>query len=998
MKFFLPLFYGFLALLFFAPLRSTLHAQNNQCGITANPTIVNPVCNGSGGSLMVDVMGGTAPYTYFWFHLDSLPVSSPNGNSLTDLFAGPHQLIVQDANGCIASFDFNVTTDNSFVLEATPINPVCPGDPGSITLTTTGGTPPYTYSYDIPGDPTVDNGVISPVPSGFYFITVTDAIGCTGINSVFVSPAGDQFVFPFTDPATCGYDNGFAGVEVNQDATVLWSNGATDCCLENLAPGTYSVTVTYPGGCPPIVEEVVVETLDSLIVDIIGANTLECITGERQLAAFIFNAPDVGLNYSWSGPNGLISNGSDSTIIADQAGTYIVTVTTLNGQCTATASIVMTNLQNAETNTFVFTDSCGFGPLLVAQLNGNFVDVDWQTPDGPILNSSQITAPSVGWYVWTLQQNCFYTDSVFIADPIGDCGQLFGTVFLDQGDCTLDAGDQNLSQVLVRATSTTGSGTYFDFTDDFGSFEISLEAGTYEVEAVIPGGLYANCIPLPTVTIAPGGGASANLPVVALAECARLEVDLTIPFLRRCFTTGAYLSYVNNGTVTAEDATITLTMDDFVSLASASVPFTTVGDQIVFDLGDVPALESGFINLQFATSCDAVLGQAHCISAAGFPDEPCPVPSSADWMGASVQTAGNCDGDEVSFRISNLGTGAMTVPLAYIVIEDGVMIREVVDSPSLAPSEFVEVTFPANGSTYRLEAMQEPGHPGLMFPAGSVEGCTDQPNGTFSTGFLTQFPSSDDVFWLDEECLQNIGAYDPNDKQASPRGYGDQHYIRPGQPLEFTVRFQNTGTDTAFTVVIRDVIQPEFDLSTLEMTSTSHDYRVDVDSSRMLTITFPQINLVDSFTNVAGSQGAISYRIRPRADLPLGTRMENTAGIYFDFNEPVITNTTFHTVEEEFIPVGLRRLVNDDPARLLVAPNPARAGSTIQLNGLAPTAFDRQVRIYDGIGREVSRSILRGGGVANLLLSANLTGGRYWVAVYDRSGRALGIGSIDVVR
>ncbi len=77
----------------------------------------------------------------------------------------------------------------------------------------------------------------------------------------------------------------------------------------------------------------------------------------------------------------------------------------------------MTNLQNAETNTFVFTDSCGFGPLLSAQLNGNFVDVDWQTPDGPIPNSSQITAPSVGWYVWTLQQNCIYTDSVFIADP-----------------------------------------------------------------------------------------------------------------------------------------------------------------------------------------------------------------------------------------------------------------------------------------------------------------------------------------------------------------------------------------------------------------------------------------------------------------------------------------------------------------------------------------------------------------------------------------------------
>lgn len=140
-------------------------------------------------------------------------------------------------------------------------------------------------------------------------------------------------------------------------------------------------------------------------------------------------------------------------------------------------------------------------------------------------------------------------------------------------------------------------------------------------------------------------------------------------------------------------------------------------------------------------------------------------------------------------------------------------------------------------------------------------------------------------------------SYDPNDKLVTPAGVGPQGFIpKEATEMDYTIRFQNTGNDTAFLVVIRDTLDTALDFSTLELVSYSHACQVNVHESNILSFRFDNILLPDSGTNMAGSQGFVRYRIRQKAGLTQGTEIKNRAGIYFDFNDPVITNTVINTI------------------------------------------------------------------------------------------------------
>lgn len=141
------------------------------------------------------------------------------------------------------------------------------------------------------------------------------------------------------------------------------------------------------------------------------------------------------------------------------------------------------------------------------------------------------------------------------------------------------------------------------------------------------------------------------------------------------------------------------------------------------------------------------------------------------------------------------------------------------------------------------------------------------------------------------------GSYDPNDKLVSPSGI-----LRPAQvastfPLEYTVRFQNTGTDTAFTVIIQDQLSSNLDLSTFEMIGASHPYSVSTDGQGKMEWRFDQILLPDSTTNQLGSRGFVKFRIAPLTTLVVGDSIPNHAAIYFDFNAPIYTNTAITRIE-----------------------------------------------------------------------------------------------------
>ncbi|WP_281612753.1 T9SS type A sorting domain-containing protein [Flammeovirga sp. SubArs3] len=141
----------------------------------------------------------------------------------------------------------------------------------------------------------------------------------------------------------------------------------------------------------------------------------------------------------------------------------------------------------------------------------------------------------------------------------------------------------------------------------------------------------------------------------------------------------------------------------------------------------------------------------------------------------------------------------------------------------------------------------------------------------------------------DKVSFEVTGSFDPNDKQAIDSI--TVSHIEDRTPIEYLVRFQNTGTDTAFDVHILDTISNKLDLETFEVVSASHDYNAVWYADSVVVFAFENILLPDSTNDEPNSHGYIRYQLTPKTTVSEGDSIFNTAQIYFDFNDPVITNT-----------------------------------------------------------------------------------------------------------
>ena len=168
-----------------------------------------------------------------------------------------------------------------------------------------------------------------------------------------------------------------------------------------------------------------------------------------------------------------------------------------------------------------------------------------------------------------------------------------------------------------------------------------------------------------------------------------------------------------------------------------------------------------------------------------------------------------------------------------------------------------------------------------------------------------------------------VGSFDPNDKQVSPIGGLSAEEIVNGDELFYTIRFQNTGTYLAEKVRITDMLDTALNYTTLRFVGASHDpTSFQLRPGGLLEIVFDQINLPDSTSNEVGSHGFVTYAIQRKKAFSDQDRIENTAAIYFDFNEPIFTNTVTFTVREDAV-VGTQEVKRDKSlSKLLVTPNP----------------------------------------------------------------------------
>ncbi len=221
------------------------------------------------------------------------------------------------------------------------------------------------------------------------------------------------------------------------------------------------------------------------------------------------------------------------------------------------------------------------------------------------------------------------------------------------------------------------------------------------------------------------------------------------------------------------------------------------------------------------------------------------------------------------------------------------------------------------------------------------------------------------------------GSFDPNDKLVS------LDKITPGQvaarqPLVYTVRFQNTGTDTAFTVMVRDELSPLLDMGTLEVVSASHAFYAKTATPGILEWHFPNILLPDSNVNERASHGYVQYRIKPMANLTLGQHILTNAAIYFDFNAPVLTNITDTEVASL---LGVKDKVQAKKLALQLWPNPANDQVQLQLETAAKGPVN--VKVMNALGQVIHEESHPNGSsrFRKTLSLAKLPAGMYLVQV-----------------
>ncbi len=203
---------------------------------------------------------------------------------------------------------------------------------------------------------------------------------------------------------------------------------------------------------------------------------------------------------------------------------------------------------------------------------------------------------------------------------------------------------------------------------------------------------------------------------------------------------------------------------------------------------------------------------------------------------------------------------------------------------------------------------------------------------------------------LDSENQNVVCAFDPNDKSVNPEGVFIQHYTLYNDTLDYLIRFQNTGNDTAFKVVLVDTLNTQIlDINTFNIITYSHPMDVELLPNGKLTFTFDNILLPDSNVNEPASHGYVKFSIVPIQGIPLAVMVTNTAYIYFDFNPPVVTNTVYNTLVLQ-IPTGIEEAIVKDEVRVI--PNPVNESALFQL---PKTINGAVLQIYNINGQMIYR-------------------------------------------
>jgi gliding motility-associated-like protein len=397
----------------------TVSSSINACSATATYIITQPTkvtvshtttpvsCfGGNNGTATLTPSGGTRPYTYLWSN-------GGTSSSLSSLIAGTYYATVTDSNGCQAFDTLMVTQPTLLTLAKDSRDITCNGlCNGFINVITSGGTVPYTYSWNS-GQTTED---IASLCVGIYNITVTDFNGCTATISDTISQPDTIAVTRVLTNVTC---NGLTNGSINQTISggtpayrYAWSNGATTEDLSSIGAGTYTVTITDANNCSTTRTYTI--TQPTIITILANPVDVSCSGGNNGSITLTVSGGSPSYTYTWS--NGAVTQ-NISTLVA---GTYTVTVKDVN-LCEATSTITI----SAPSDTFVVTNT--ITNIVCTNPNSGAIDltVSGGTPAYSYVwsngaNTQDISGLPAGTYTVTISDSklCSTIKTYTLSNPI----------------------------------------------------------------------------------------------------------------------------------------------------------------------------------------------------------------------------------------------------------------------------------------------------------------------------------------------------------------------------------------------------------------------------------------------------------------------------------------------------------------------------------------------------------------------------------------------------
>lgn len=511
--------------------------------------------------------------------------------------------------------------------------------------------------------------------------------------------------------------------------------------------------------------------------------------------------------------------------------------------------------------------------------------------------------------------------------------RISGVVYADQNNnCLHEPNEPTLPHVLV----TLNNNEQYTFTDNNGYYQLLTDIGSDTIRAIPANDLWQNACGdsyIINITSPQQLAENTNIGLQSTEECPILLVDISTDRLRRCHSNTYTINYCNQGTQNATDAYLQLFLPESLTILNASQTYAANNGYYTFTLGDVLVGECNTITVIDSVACDTPLGTAVCAEAYIFPNPTCYAPSPL-WDGSNLESEALCLQDSIQFTITNNGS-AMSDSTEYRIYEDDLV--NVLSKIKLGAGEQKDIMVAANDATYRLIVNQTPNNPNSTYTQTVIENC----NNNNSLGFVISQSENDLQPNYENDCHEVVGAYDPNDKVAVPRGISEEHLLPLNETITYTIRFQNTGNDTAYRVMLVDTLALQWlDVASLHITAASHVHELRIENGKTLIITFNNIMLPDSSTNAAGSEGYISFKVLQKINNPIRTRIENFADIYFDYNDAVRTPTIFHTIGEALInhTTTIVKPYNNKPIYSL-NPNPIHNILSISVDAL-PTDVD----------------------------------------------------------